>query len=188
MDNPERRLIIRFMGNFLKNLLSNFVDIGESMNNIEGYPNYMVTREGEVINTKSGRVLKQEENSCRYLRVTVCKNNKPKRYFVHRLVAIAYIPNPSNLPQVNHKDGDKQNNHVDNLEWCTQSINQYHAYTNDLQKRFTKVSSEQVHAICDHLRYGYRVCDIARSMDVSVYIVSDICRGRTWKHISKDYF
>ncbi|MGL1886285.1 MAG: HNH endonuclease [Reichenbachiella sp.] len=158
------------------------------MNNIEDYPNYMVTREGEVINTNTSRVLKQEENSCRYLRVTVCKNNKPKRFFVHRLVAIAYVPNPDGLPQVNHLDGDKQNNNVENLEWCTQSINQYHAHSNNLQKRFTKVNEYQVRVICDFIVSNYKPKDISELCDVSIHIVSDIKRGKTWKHISKDYF
>lgn len=61
------------------------------------------------------------------------KNGKEKLLRVHRLVAMAFLPNPNNLPQVNHKDGNKQNNSVDNLEWCEQSDNMKHAYKNGLQ-------------------------------------------------------
>ena len=61
------------------------------------------------------------------------KNGKEKLFRVHRLVAMAFLPNPNNLPQVNHKDGNKQNNSVDNLEWCEQSDNMKHAYKNGLQ-------------------------------------------------------
>lgn len=62
-----------------------------------------------------------------YLSVMLYKNNKGRRHNVHRLVAEAFIPNLHNLSQVNHIDGDKTNNRVDNLEWCTQSENMQHA-------------------------------------------------------------
>ena len=65
------------------------------------------------------KILKQEKNNCGYYRVKI--NNK--KFFVHRLVASAFIPNTENLPQVNHKDEDKTNNTVDNLEWCDQKYN-----------------------------------------------------------------
>lgn len=58
-----------------------------------------------------------------YLRVNLRKNGKQRKYMVHRLVAEAFIPNPGNLPQVNHKDEDKTNNSVENLEWCDSSYN-----------------------------------------------------------------
>ena len=60
------------------------------------------------------------------MRVALCENGKQKRVFVHRLVAMKYIPNPHNLPQVNHKNGIKTDNRVENLEWCTASENQQH--------------------------------------------------------------
>lgn len=56
------------------------------------------------------------------------KNNKRKVYLLHRLLAIAFIPNPNNLPQINHKDGDKRNNNISNLEWCTAKENTVHAF------------------------------------------------------------
>lgn len=65
--------------------------------------------------------LKREQ--CGYLLVNLCKNGKPKTYYIHRLVAQAFIPNPVNLPQVNHKDENKGNNCVDNLEWCSAKYN-----------------------------------------------------------------
>lgn len=68
-----------------------------------------------------------------YLYVGLLKNNKNKRLRVHRLVAKAFIENKDNLPCINHKDGNKQNNRVDNLEWCTYSHNNQHAYDNGLK-------------------------------------------------------
>lgn len=79
---------------------------------------YFVSSCGEVINRR-GKRLKGELNSVGYRRV----NLSGKRHFIHRLVATEYIPNPDNLPVVNHIDGDRTNNRSDNLEWCTRSYN-----------------------------------------------------------------
>jgi len=78
-------------------------------------------------------------NSKRYWRVGVQINNRQKHLAIHRLVAKAFIPNPDNLPQINHIDGDKNNNKVSNLEWCNNGYNQFHAWKNNL-KDVTKMS------------------------------------------------
>lgn len=70
-----------------------------------------------------------------YLCLDLHKDGKSKEFSIHRLVAQAFIPNPNNLPEVNHKDGDKQNNCVDNLEWCTNLDNVRHAIQNGLISR-----------------------------------------------------
>ena|SRR3989304_3536307 len=63
-----------------------------------------------------------------YVYVELSKNNKKSKRSVHRMVALAFIPNPMRLPEVNHLDGDKKNNRVSNLEWCTKSENQLHSF------------------------------------------------------------
>lgn len=68
------------------------------------------------------KIFKPQKNKG-YLRVSLWKDGKGKKYSIHRLVAIAFIPNPDNLPEVNHKDENKFNNNVDNLEWCTVAYN-----------------------------------------------------------------
>lgn len=70
-----------------------------------------------------GKILKLCTDKYGYLKVGLCKNNKYKKFYVHRLVAEAFIPNPDNLPCVNHKDENKQNNNVENLEFCTYEYN-----------------------------------------------------------------
>ena len=90
---------------------------------------YSLPRKGTV---KHIRKISQNKNKFGYMQVVLIKDNKMKTYLVHRLVAIAFIPNLDNLPQVNHKDGNKQNNVVDNLEWCSVSYNTKHAYENNL--------------------------------------------------------
>lgn len=69
-----------------------------------------------------------------YRRICLTKNKKEKNIFIHRLVAESFIPNPNNYDFVNHIDGNKQNNCVENLEWCTHSQNDLHAYKNKLRK------------------------------------------------------
>lgn len=82
----------------------------------------------------AGRILSQHENSNGYLRCNMNIEGKPKSYLVHRLVARCFIPNPEGKPFVNHKDGNKHNNSVENLEWCTKSENELHAHRIGIKK------------------------------------------------------
>ena len=84
---------------------------------------YEVSNYGRVRNKKTKNFITQHDNGKGYLFVTLWKNNKGKREYVHRLVALAFIPNPDKKPTVNHKDEDKQNNYVENLEWMTYKEN-----------------------------------------------------------------
>lgn len=84
---------------------------------------YEVSSEGRVRNSRTGRILKPGIHGVGYQFVGLRKNKKPEKFSVHRLVATAFIPNPHNYTIVNHKDENKQNNNVDNLEWCTQKEN-----------------------------------------------------------------
>ena len=111
----------------------------EEWRDIKGYESlYQVSDFGRVKSLKGyhrkEHILKARNNLYGYLTVGLSKKNKSKRYKIHRLVAETFIPNLDNLPQVNHKDGNKLNNNVDNLEWCNRSYNMKHAYNNNLLK------------------------------------------------------
>ena len=93
---------------------------------VVGYENlYEVSNFARVKSLKFGkeRILKPGTNRYGYLHVNLYKNNKRKDFLVHRLVAEAFIPNPDNLPFVNHKDENPSNNFSTNLEWCTNEYN-----------------------------------------------------------------
>jgi hypothetical protein len=102
------------------------------MKNIPFNEMYSVTEDGKVINNKRNKEKKACIDKHGYLKVGL--NDQNKKYFVHRLVALTYIENPDNKETVNHKDGNKLNNHISNLEWMTNKENLKHAYNNNLTK------------------------------------------------------
>lgn len=77
---------------------------------------------------RKGVVLSPDIAQNGYYRVTLASSGKKKQFYLHRLIAIHFMENPDNLPQINHKDGNKLNNSLDNLEWCTVQENTIHAY------------------------------------------------------------
>lgn len=98
-----------------------------NLGNIKSLP-----RKGTI---KTEKLLKPKIDKDGYLCVTLYKNNSRKNYYVHRIVAMSFINNYNNLPQVNHIDGNKQNNNTNNLEWCTNQDNIQHAWRIGLKKR-----------------------------------------------------
>ena len=105
---------------------------------IEGYPNYEVSNLGYVRNVKTGKVRKLQMNKFGYQYVGLCLNGKGENHYIHRLVATAFIPNFENKRTVNHINGDKTDNRVENLEWVTDSENVKHAYKNGLKEGHSK--------------------------------------------------
>lgn len=115
--------------------------VNEYFANLKGYEDiYMISNYGTIKSTDRyvknkngyrkiyGKILKARVDKYGYLRIGLMKNKKQKHYLVHRLVAETFIPNPDKFPIINHKDGNKLNNHISNLEWCNQSYNIIHAY------------------------------------------------------------
>ena len=142
---------------------------------------YEITRDGEVINKHSGRHVKPQNNGKGYYRVSI----GGKLRFVHRLVATKYIPNPDNLPQVNHKDGNKHNNCVDNLEWVTNQQNRDHAVEEKLQIMgedcpWSKLTYEQVKFIRNHTEFTSP--ELSKIFNVAASTIRAIRQGRSWKY------
>lgn len=93
------------------------------MKEISDFPNYLLTKEGEIWSKNRQRFLVGGLDPDGYKQWVACNKLGRKTLKVHRQVALLYLPNPDNHPIINHKDGVKTNNHVDNLEWCTVSHN-----------------------------------------------------------------
>lgn len=100
----------------------------EEWRKIEEFPNYSVSNIGRVRNDLTNTLLSGYLAKVGYYMISLLKHNKCIHRSIHRLVAMAFIPNPENKPTVNHIDGNKQNNCVENLEWATYSENNYHAW------------------------------------------------------------
>ncbi len=97
--------------------------------------------------TKPEKIIKPIKGHLGYMCYTLSKNAKLKTYRIHRLVALHFIPNPNNLPEVNHKDGNKENYSVENLEWCTRSQNMKHGHS--LGLIFIKKATDAIKIITD---------------------------------------
>lgn len=114
----------------------------EQWKTIKGFEIYEVSNLGNVRNSISGVILKPTLNTWGYPCVTLCYNHKRKNRVVHRMVAEAFVPNPDNLPEVNHSDEDKTNNVASNLSWVTKKENINHGTRTKRasEKRYKKVN------------------------------------------------
>ena len=145
---------------------------------------YIITKKGEVINKHNNHKLKPQLNGKGYLRVVIGK----KRYFVHRLVAEKYIPNPDNKLQVNHKNGNKLDNCIENLEWVTNQENRNHAIEKGLHLcgskcSYAKLNENDVVYILTHKNLNN--LQLSKMFNVSKNTIQDIKVGRTWKQLKR---
>lgn len=157
------------------------------------YANLLVGEDGTVYSKIKNRILRPTvKPDTGYMVVYVHDAGKLQR--VHRLVAETYLLESEFFGQdVNHKDGNKQNNHVDNLEWCTRSYNIIHAKEIGLNtsRGETHVDAiyteEKIREVCSLIEQGFRNQDISDLTGVHKDTVSDVRIGRRWKHVSRDY-
>ena len=150
---------------------------------IEGYNGYYsISEEGEVWSEKSKKFLSIYPDKDGYLLCGITHAGKRKLHKIHRLVALTFIPNPENKPQVNHIDGNKANNHIDNLEWASAKENINHAWASGLSK--SKLTEEDVLYIRTNYipkspDFGGRA--LAKKFNVTPAAISNVVNGKRHK-------
>ena len=159
---------------------------------------YMISSTGEVKNIKTNEILIPTLNTNKYFRVAIFVNGVSYKKYIHRLVAKAFIPNPENKPQVNHINGIKTDNRVENLEWVTAQENTIHAFKSGLahahknrkrgsSHKLSKYTENQIHKVCKLLEIGTPNTIIFLLTGVKSKYVSRIRTKRCWTHISDLY-
>lgn len=156
---------------------------------------YIVSNLGNIkhVNSVKNRLVyygsksssKREEMPCGI--VTIRMNGKARTLKIHRLVAKTFIPNPMNLPEVNHIDGNRRHNSIDNLEWCTGSQNMYHAYFTGLKKYPRQLTEEQLTQLYKGLEAGLDQHAMARALNIDASSISNIITKNTYKTIGLDF-
>ena len=158
---------------------------------------YYVSTDGKVFSFKSFKYLTHQKTDDDYWFISINKNGKTRKCYIHRLVALAYIDNPENKPQINHIDGNKKNNTVTNLEWVTAKENTAHAMklgtkwyygAKGMENGRSVFTDEQIHAACKLLEEGIKTPkEISKITGVSRICLYTIRFGNGWSHIAKDY-
>ena len=144
-------------------------------------PDYGVSSDGRVCSFRKKKVLTPKRNWDGYLRVQLWHRCQCRYVSIHRLVAETYIPNPMNLPFVNHKDGDKSNNSVENLEWCTQRENIQHAWETGLSKSHLNKGGKRVRQLTkdgEEIAVFPSTMEVERRLGIGHGNVSRACRDQ----------
>lgn len=157
---------------------------------LKDYPGYLIFNTGKIFSTKTNRYLKQHYDSCGYRHVTLYKGSKKNRVTVkvHILVAKAFIINPNPLLkiEVNHKDCNKSNNAISNLEWVSKKENIQHAIQKGRCNRtvLSPLVEAQVKLIPSLVSLGFSIKLISRLYKVSMTTIREIITGKTWKYLN----
>ena len=142
------------------------VEIWKDIDGLEG--EYAISTKGRVRNKKTNRILVGSYDGSGYRKVTI----NSKNYNIHRLVALAFIPNPQNLPQVNHRDENKENNNVENLEWCTASYNTNYSS----HKQFCKI--KQIDKDGNLIKIWDSITQIKKELGYSTHPIRNVLKGK----------
>ena len=150
-------------------------EIWKPINGYEGLDE--ISNTGRVNSLISGRILKTCPNNKGYLYVRLTKDGQHKAFSVHRLVANAFIPNTERMEQVNHIDGNKQNNYSENLEWCNDLQNRTHAYKNGLRKMKTIIGIEMISTDGNYIKEFPSISEASRETGINIGNISRCCSG-----------
>ena len=158
----------------------------EVWKNIPNCEGYQASSKGRIKNLKTKRIL-NGVNYYGYLRVTIRQNGIKKLFSKHRLIAKTFLPNPNKYSEVNHADGNKQNNCIENLEWCTRKQNAIHSMVNGHQKTKRVGQYDENGNLLKIYFDAYKA-----EKETNIFHISDCCNGKRktaggyyWKYIIK---
>ena len=146
---------------------------------VKEYTNYEVNWFGEIRHKKRKHILKPRSNNGGYQYVNFKINGKNTNFAVHRIVANAFIPNPNGYTEVNHKDYDKTNNCVENLEWVSSSLNKHHAFQKKENCSSRGKEVNQYSKEGDFIKTYSSISEAAKEMNCTVGAISNCCLGRS---------
>jgi len=158
---------------------------------IPNFSRYKISSDGDLYGI-NGRKMKLFKTAKGYFRTSlVCDDGKKRTMLIHRLVAMTFIPEVDDKPYINHKDGNKTNNKIDNLEWCTVKENNIHAYKNGLARHFvgedhgnSKLNNKTVLSIRSTYKKGkISYQSLAEKYGVGKSMIGYIIQNKNWKHI-----
>lgn len=148
---------------------------------------YAVSSDGQVYSTVSNTILTPKIHRCGYLFVRLERDDGvSKNHYIHRLVALTFLPNPEGKDQVNHIDGIKTHNYATNLEWTTNRENVQHAMDTGLWKHW-HLTDELCHQACRMLVANIPIVQISAELNVPYDTIYAIKRRQNWTHISSQY-
>lgn len=158
---------------------------------VPDFENYLVSNLGNVLNQKYNRYKKPTKCQNGYWSIGLSKNGKYKFWLLHRLVAITFLPNPQNKPQVNHINSDKKDNSVQNLEWVTSKENNIHSVARDIGVKGMKVwtaklTEQNVVEIRNRLQKGEMLVTLAKEFKVCKQTIFKIKKNKIWKSVKGD--
>lgn len=168
---------------------------GEIWMKIKNYPKYMVSNIGRIKRVYIGMpeadtIRKPVFNKKGYYRIQIRNDEGGRIWFLHRIVAEAFIPNPDNKPYVNHINGIKSDNRVENIEWCTNQENQNHAWKNGLKDsqlgekcNLSTTSEDDVRLVRLFHDTGKSISEISKTLSLSKRVVQSITSKTAWKHL-----
>ena len=174
------------LGDIADYLLANGVIVPQK---IKDYEDYYIDEYGNVYSLKSRRYINQQKGKDGYYYVNLCKNGERKRIAVHRLVATHFVENPLELPMVNHKDENRENNEFNNLEWCTAKYNTN--YGNARIKQASKIKKAVVCVETGEIFLSQK--EAGKKKDIHSQHICDCCKGKKqtcggyhWRYASKE--
>ena len=164
--------------------MNNDIEIWVDIKEYQG--DYLVSNKGRIksLKFKLPRIRKDGNNGHGYRFIPLTKNGVTKNFYIHRLVAEHFIPNPENKSTVNHKDGNKNNNCVDNLEWATQSENSQHGFDTGLNKQKSGAENKSSKAVIqyslsgDFIREYVSMTEAGNTIGCAASNIGACCRGK----------